>query len=290
MDGSRLFSRQLGDGHGRAVVALHGVKGHSGRWRLLAERLPRYRWHALDLRGHGRSEWSPPWTLEQHVADVLATMDALDLPRADLLGHSFGGAVAVHLARHAPGRVSRVVLIDPAIGLVPAVAAGRAAAELVAPSFADPAEARAARIRYWPPLPDESAADDEVAHHLVRGEDGRWRWRYAPAAVVTAFSEMARPAVLPPATVPTLLVRATRVRVVRPELVEACRTAGDADVTVVDIDCFHQVQIERPERVATIVREFLSGRSRGHRSPVSSDQRQTGRTGSPTLDRSGPCT
>jgi lipase len=113
-------------------------------------------------------------------------------------------------------------------------------------------------LEAWPPLADESVLDDEVADHLVCGPDGRWRWRYAPAAVVTAFSEMARPAVLPPVRVPALLVRAARVQVVRPELVETCAAATDADVTVVDLDCFHEVPLERPKAVAALVEEFLA--------------------------------
>jgi lipase len=256
--GLRLHTRVFGAPGGRTVVALHGVKGHCGRWRLLAGHLPGTRMYALDLRGHGRSGWSPPWTLEQHLADVLATMDDLGLPRADLVGHSFGGAVAVHLARQAPHRVGRIVLLDPAIGLEPVVAGQRAEAERAPRSFADPDEARATRLGTWPPLADESVLDDEVADHLVRDSDGRWRWRYAPAAVVTAYSEMARPAVLPPAGVPTLLVRAARVQVVRPELVAACRAATDAGVTVVDLDCFHEVPLERPELVAELVERFLT--------------------------------
>lgn len=261
MDAVRLHDRSLGDEAGRPVVALHGVKGHGGRWRPLAGRLPGFRFHALDLRGHGSSEWSPPWSLEQHVADVLVTMDHLSLSRADLVGHSFGAAVAVHLARRAPERVGRLVLLDPAIGLVPSVAAERAEVERAPRSFADAAAARTARLESWPPLADDRIIDDEVAEHLTRGPDGRWRWRYAPAAVVTAYSEMARPLVLPPASVPALLVRAARVEVVRPELVAACRTATDADVTVVDMDCFHEVPLERPKEVAELVAGFLTGRA-----------------------------
>jgi lipase len=259
MTAARLHTRVSGDPDGRAVVALHGVKGHCGRWRPLSSRSPHLRMYALDLRGHGRSDWSPPWTLEQHVADVLATMDGLRLPRADLLGHSFGGAVAVHLARHAPDRVGRVVLLDPALGLAPAVAGQRADAERTPRTFADPPEARESRLATWPPLADPSVVDDEVADHLVAGEDGRWRWRYSPAAVVTAFSEMARPAVLPPRGVPTLLVRAARAQVVRPDLVELCRTATDADATVVELDCFHEVPLERPAEVADLLAGFLAG-------------------------------
>ena len=93
----------FGPDDGRPVVALHGVTGHARRWAVLAEQLPELRLVAVDLRGHGHSPKTPPWGFEQHVADVLAVMDDHGLDRAPLIGHSFGGAIALHLARAAPG-------------------------------------------------------------------------------------------------------------------------------------------------------------------------------------------
>lgn len=253
MKGVELHTRRYGAEDGEPVVAVHGVKGHAGRWRWLADQLTDRRWHALDLRGHGHSDQAPPWSVDQHVADVLATMDSHRLAAADVFAHSFGALVAVHLARRAPHRVRRLVLLDPAIGLVPGVAGARAAAELHAPAFDDPEQAARARSRAWPGVSDPQVLAAELAAHLVEGDDGRWRWRYVPAAVVTAFSEMARPAVLPPTGVPVLLVRATRVQVVRPELVDAYRAAA-VDLTVADLDCYHEVPLERPVEVAQLVR------------------------------------
>ncbi|MCA1654983.1 MAG: alpha/beta hydrolase [Pseudonocardiaceae bacterium] len=61
------------------MVAIHGVYGHGGRWReVAATALADFRVYAPDPRGQGRSPRAPPWTLEQHVADV-ATVDELGL-------------------------------------------------------------------------------------------------------------------------------------------------------------------------------------------------------------------
>ena len=59
----------------------------------------------------------PPWTLEQHAADVLATMDDLGIERAAVMGQSMGAVVAVYLSRQAPQRVDRLILLDPAMGV-----------------------------------------------------------------------------------------------------------------------------------------------------------------------------
>ena len=116
---SALNVHVFGPDDGRPVLALHGVTGHALRWAVLAEQLPELRLIAVDLRGHGHSPWTPPWGFEQHVEDALGVLDAHGLERVPVLGHSFGGAIALHLARTAPQRVEQLVLVDPALGLDP---------------------------------------------------------------------------------------------------------------------------------------------------------------------------
>jgi lipase len=236
------------------VLVLHGVYGHGGRWReLAAAHLADFHVYAPDLRGQGRSPWSPPWTLEHHVADVLATMDAIGLEQVDVLGFSFGAVVASHLAAKAPERVRRLVLLDPAVGL-DADAAGRSAATaLAAPSFSNPAEAGTARAASWPNAPQD-AVDREIDDYLIQSEDNRWRWRYQPESIAAAYAEMARPPVVLPPGVPTLLVRATESDVVGPEYLAACRAAG---VEVADVVSGHQLLLERLADTGGLVRKFL---------------------------------
>ncbi|WP_369075876.1 alpha/beta fold hydrolase [Pseudonocardia halophobica] len=102
MPDSPLHVHLAGDPAGAPVLALHGVTGHGLRFRPVTEALPALRWLGVDLRGHGRSPWAPPWNLEQHVADALGVLDAHGVERAAVVGHSFGGAVATHLARTRP--------------------------------------------------------------------------------------------------------------------------------------------------------------------------------------------
>lgn len=68
--------------------------------------------YALDLRGHGRSDWPGDYSLELMQADVLGFLDVLGLDTVDLIGHSMGGVVAYLLATDHPQRVSRLVLED----------------------------------------------------------------------------------------------------------------------------------------------------------------------------------
>ena len=250
-----LHVRAYGPVDGPPVLALHGVTGHSARWKVLADRLPRLRILAMDLRGHGRSTWHPPWGIEQHVADALAVLDAAGLPRVAVLGHSYGAAIALHLAHAAPERVERLALLDPALGLDPRDMLLAAEDSRLDETFRDLTAARAHRAIRWAGIADE-LVEAELAEHLV--EDGdRLRYRYCQSAVVAAWSEMARPPVLPPAGVPTLLVPAMQAEFVKPRWVKACRAAlGDA-LTVAEVDAGHMVFLELPDEVAGLLRTFL---------------------------------
>jgi lipase len=189
-----LHVHEFGAEAGVPLLALHGVTGHGARFRRLAEEgLPGRRTLAVDLRGHGRSTWDPPWHAGQHVVDLLDVLDERGLDRVDVLGHSFGGLLSLHLAATAPQRVGRVVLLDPAVEL-PAPAMLVAAEETRRDEgWASFDEALEQRRALRPPHAADTAEED-VAEHLVRDADGRFRFRYCRSAVVVAWSEMARPA------------------------------------------------------------------------------------------------
>src|SRR5207248_1363351 len=135
----RLHLRAWGDPAALPVVCLHGVTSFGGRFRQLAEdRLAGRRVLAPDLRGHGLSPFEAPWDLETHLADVLETVG--DGPRV-WLGHSFGGRLVAELAAREPERVERVILLDPALQVLPHVALDMAEAQCEDVSFADAEEA-----------------------------------------------------------------------------------------------------------------------------------------------------
>jgi pimeloyl-ACP methyl ester carboxylesterase len=97
-----------------------------------------YRAIAVDLKGHGlsdkpvaRGEYTAP-AMAQHVVDIL---DALGLARVTLVGHSMGGAVAMHVAIATPERVNGLALLSP-VGLGPAPAL--TSLKVLTPQFLNP--------------------------------------------------------------------------------------------------------------------------------------------------------
>lgn len=108
-----LAHRDFG-GEGRPpLVILHGFLGSSRNWQSAGRDLAAH-FHvtALDLRNHGESFHAREMDYAVMVDDVRAWLDAHDLARAHLLGHSMGGKVAMRLACRHPQRVAKLVVVD----------------------------------------------------------------------------------------------------------------------------------------------------------------------------------
>ena len=251
---------EWGDPVGPAIVCLHGVQGHGRRFRRLAEErlVPAgFRVVAPDLRGHGRSSWAPPWNLANHTADVLETIRSLGLGRASWIGYSFGGRLLLEVLAQAPGVVERAILLDPAVETHPDTAIREAEAERRELVFDSVEEAEVARRRDAPTAAAE-ALEEEMREHLVRGPDGRFRYRYLQSAVVAAFGEIASPPPPPAATVAALLVAAERSWLVRDADVQWLRNTLGPTLELVRVPGGHIVLWEAYEETADAVLRFLS--------------------------------
>jgi 2-succinyl-6-hydroxy-2,4-cyclohexadiene-1-carboxylate synthase len=97
------------------VVLLHGFAGTGRAWEPVIARLERERYTALapDLRGHGDARDARPVTFDAVVADILAAAPE----RFTLCGYSMGGRIALHVARAAPRRIERLVLVATTAGI-----------------------------------------------------------------------------------------------------------------------------------------------------------------------------
>ncbi|MET0779924.1 MAG: alpha/beta hydrolase [Microbacterium sp.] len=101
-----------------AVLLIHGVTASHLSWPFVAERLPHVRVIAPDLRGRGRSNGLEGAAgLHAHARDLVAVLDALDVERVVVVGHSMGAFVALVLGDMYPERVTRVVLVDGGLPL-----------------------------------------------------------------------------------------------------------------------------------------------------------------------------
>jgi len=112
-------------GQGPAVLLIHGWGGRGRRqWHAtMLELRDRYRFIALDLRGHGRSKEvkQPDYGWAELVGDCEALRSLLGIGAWTVVGYSFGGIVALEYARIAPAGVAAVCAVAPMV-LPPAVA------------------------------------------------------------------------------------------------------------------------------------------------------------------------
>ncbi len=255
----RLHVHEWGEPGAPALVALHGVTAHGRRFRRLAEEqlASRFRVVAPDLRGHGRSEWEPPWRIETYVADLVETLDDLGIRSAIFVGHSFGGRLVLELAAYAPGRVERAVLLDPAIQILPHVAYDHADDQRRERVYDSIEQAVDERIAGDPGNPRDIVEED-MREHLEAGKDGKLRPRYSQACVVALYAELATE---PPAPetlrVPTLIVHAPAFALVREQQLSDYDAVLGQNLTVEAVPGRHMVFWDAYDQTAAAIETFL---------------------------------
>jgi pimeloyl-ACP methyl ester carboxylesterase len=112
-----LLLHYIEEGHGPAIVLVHGLGGFAESWRHNMPELARHgRVIALDLPGFGRSaKPRRPYTAAFLARAVAGLLGALGVDQVRLVGHSLGGAVASRYAVEHPGQVERLALIGAAV-------------------------------------------------------------------------------------------------------------------------------------------------------------------------------
>jgi len=103
------------NGKGPDVILIHGLAASLAFWhfRIFPVLARHYRVMAYDLRGHGRTEIPASGYTTMHLAeDLRKLMNHLEIEKAQLVGHSFGGAVALELTLNHPERVTSVTVAD----------------------------------------------------------------------------------------------------------------------------------------------------------------------------------
>ena len=204
LDGFRMAYREWGSPSAAdAVVLIHGITSSSLSWVRVAPALAdRLRVVAVDLKGHGDSgRPASGYQLTDQAGEVARLCDALGLREPSVIGHSWGGAVALILGT--TSRLRRLVLEDPAIGQRNATPAERAerrdgyAATVGLTPEAASAQVRANVARGW----TEADVAGKIDAVVKASPD-------AVRAVFDANADWALHDLLPRLACPTLLLRA----------------------------------------------------------------------------------
>lgn len=268
--GARISCLTAGHGPRRAIL-IHGLGGtKSSFYETVAALSPDHTVHAIDLPGFGSS--SKPlasYGPDFFARHVLRLMDALAVDRADLVGNSLGGRIALEVGLRAPSRVRSLSLLAPSMafrrgrGLAPLVRVLRP--ELAAlPPVVSP---RQVSDRFWQMIAHPDRVDPSVADLAAdeffrshRSRSGRIAF-YAAARQIYLEAphgprgfwtrlENLRP--------PALFIWGSEDRLVPARFSRHVETALPEASQVVLPECGHVPQVELPERTHELVREFIA--------------------------------
>ena len=241
------------------MLALHGIEAHGVRYVGLASYLDDFEIVAPDLRGHGRSPRTGPYTPEQHVADILPVLEELG-PTTTLLGHSYGGWIAWELARAAPEALARLVLVDPAMEVGPDDARRYLDAAPSRLQWPDRKSAFRQLAQGRPTTAHWSVALD-VAVGLDDGDDGQLRVAITDEAFRACWEDhVTKPIRQSKWRGPTLVVEAGRENgafLSPTALAELRRQLGEA-LTHVVVDLPHTITADGPDILAAHIRAFMA--------------------------------
>ena len=264
-------ARRWGDPGGEHVLALHGWLDNAATFDGVAPLLGDLDLVALDLAGHGLSDYRPAgvrYHYLDYVADAIEIADALGWQRFSLLGHSLGAGIASFVAAVAPDRVHRLALME---GLGPLSADPEGAPDQLAASIAQTARLPRKRLPRYVSM--ESAAEArsraggvslESARILTargaRTVDGNVTWRTDPRLTVkSAFylSEDQVMAFLGRIRASTLLVLGESGYLVPRDFMNA-RYGQVKDLRIERLPGGHHLHLDDPVPTARRIRRFLN--------------------------------
>jgi 4,5:9,10-diseco-3-hydroxy-5,9,17-trioxoandrosta-1(10),2-diene-4-oate hydrolase len=261
-------ARYLTAGDGPPLVLLHGVGTSSGEWSWVLPDLARNnRVYAVDLPGYDGSYEPPDYAPAYTASFVNSFLDAVGVESAVVVGNSFGGLAALHLALSEPPRVSALVLADSA-GLGRAVNPALAAVAL-------PGGGDVAKVLAKTRLAAGQRAFSRALLMFARPWQIPPKWlkdQYQLAQVpnfMEATLESLRSAVnvagqrevfldqLPRLQMPTLLLWGIEDRVIPYRHATAAVTHLEKGSLELIPNCGHLPHVEQPKRFASILDDFL---------------------------------
>jgi len=273
-DGLRLHYWEWGDPREHTYVFVHGVRDQGRSWdhfidELRSRGVPIKHAVAIDLRGHGDSEWpssSRGYAHEDFLTDLAGLMKHLDKEPVTIIGHSLGGSMCLLYAGTFPEKVKRMVLLE-SLGPfarsddeVPDIMAerlkGRNYVEIPFPHETLEAAAKAIQ-KTFPLIPDKAAL--HMAKHGTHTKGGRYRWKHDPILryrTTTAMSEGQVEAYIRRLKCPILFIYGTESDFMKS--VRGHRAQMFPNAKIVPIDgAGHHIPHEKPVELAEVVVPFL---------------------------------
>lgn len=258
-DGPSIHALDWG-GRGPSAVLLHGGALTARTWDYVALALRSdFRIVALDLRGHGTSDWADDYSINRFADDLLPVVDGLGIERTHIVGMSFGGIIGCEFGLRHPDRTETLALVDVTSRPVFAATARMRAFMAKFRCAATVAEAVDMALAVSP------KSDPERLYYrmrtlLKRGEDGLLVWkndhRWPPnyAAILTHLASFE--ARVPGMAAPFLLARGGESLIVTEDAARDFTARFPEGRWVNIAGAGHNVQEDNPRDLADTLRAF----------------------------------
>lgn len=254
INGVALNHRSSGAEGGSPLILVNSLGTDLTIWGdVLPLLAPRHRVLTYDKRGHGHSATPPgPYTIDDHVADLMGLADHCGFSSFALCGISIGGMIAMRLASRFPGKVSRLVLCDTGARIGTTETWNNRIAQVQNGGMASIAE----------PVLERWLSPDFRDRHPA--EFARWRKMfescspegYVACCATVRDTDLA--ADLAHIAAPTLVVVGEADVVTPPEMAQQL-AGGIAGATYKTIrHAGHVPAIEQPEMLGTLIRDYLN--------------------------------
>jgi pimeloyl-ACP methyl ester carboxylesterase len=248
--GARVFDRAL-----PTVVFVHGAANDHSVWALQS----RYFAHhgnnvlAIDLPGHGRSDGAPLPSVESIADWIIGPLDAMDVERAALVGHSLGALAALDAAARHPPRVSRIALLGPSVPMP--------VADVLLDAARENDHAAYELIVGWSFSPGHLLGGNRLPGVWMAGNALRLMERSRPGVLYTDLLACHRYRggldAASRVACPSLLLVAERDQMAPPANTAALiDTLAEPRVVAIS-ECGHSMMAEAPDAVLDALREFL---------------------------------
>lgn len=191
VDGRGIRWRSWGRPGAPGIVLVHGGAAHARWWDHLGPLLAaggRHHVLAVDLSGHGDSDWRDVYGLLTWAEEVLAAAEDADMaPCPVVVGHSMGGFVAIAAAARHGERLAGAILVDvPVRRPDPESQEARGGRMFRQPKTYPDVDTAVEHFHLVPPQPPPAAyvLDHVARHSLRRVGDAGWTWKFDPAVFV----------------------------------------------------------------------------------------------------------
>ena len=264
VNGLRLHYFDWGGNTARIFVLCHGGSAHAHWWDAVAPALAAHgRTVALDLRGHGRSQWAETYGPANHIADLKAFIRAVADRPVILVGHSMGGEISQRVAYDCPELMEGLVLADSPHGGPPLRTRliwrwKRRKQHLGRPEFKS-REELIRRFRLSPP--GDKLTREQLAELAIKGAEqlpnGNWAFRFDPKTrkMTPGWRRHIR-FPLKHLSIPVLILRGEHSALVSPRTATWMqRKIRNSHFRQID-DAHHHVSLDNPRATAAAIIEF----------------------------------